>query len=823
MQQNIPFPVDDHDFQENKNDEASKGLQEQCCSCQDAVTHEDTCGAAVPSQCHAGSITTDKAGLDDIKMNKKLTAVASMESYDHTPIKKSDFEQVLPGRGSSKIAAETSVWQYFDSIIEENDSSSEWSKREPRTTFDPVISGLCTIALADELSENSAVPDLSSNSTSHNATSGSTCENISGDVCSNAVEPLEPDAFLFNRLDHGHQIDEATSDDLSSRIELSLKEKSHTIIAVESSESINMTELESNSTITKDIPPQTFPKDDESCLVSSYLMHSIPEKAKKYDQMDSHVDLLGCKSLPLQRGKEVIELDSSENIHSMIDQGLSKNALTSPLLNDELRNDNTVSSNENVIISTEYSILGSNTQHIPIETGELLSCQEQKENYDEVSPCFEYKNVESKNGITENFIESSIPANSTFQPLPNSPIAPQSNILKGPVSLDSISQPFKNVNFTFTIEKKKLHEDETSREWYDHKLHVFIFTFSGKPVFTRYGKEESLSAFTGTLAAILTTMQSLFCQTEEEDSLRCISLRGHCFAFLQRGPLWLAAIASSGETLAQLQRLLNGVHLQIISLLTHSIEKALISKPSYDVRQLLGGTDSVICNFISWFSKDMFSVVDGFEPLPISPSTRAIANSILKNVGSPNIFAAILVAHHRVVAISVSKSIKLSASDIALLLNLVASSASLRQAESWTPVCLPGVDNRAFLYAYVNFLTPDTIGFIGLTSNSDGEQFYAFSDHFKKVAALLSNTNCLQEVYKSLHYSPYQLSTPLWEQLEIIHLLYYSPPLQQYFSSRFSRNYGDKMHCKHIIRMYGRCNILLNDQKAPAHAYLNAK
>ncbi|OEH80223.1 hypothetical protein cyc_02158 [Cyclospora cayetanensis] len=49
--------------------------------------------------------------------------------------------------------------------------------------------------------------------------------------------------------------------------------------------------------------------------------------------------------------------------------------------------------------------------------------------------------------------------------------------------------------------------DASSANWYLHKRHTFIFSYSGKPVYSRYGKEENLGSFAGALSAIVSKLE----------------------------------------------------------------------------------------------------------------------------------------------------------------------------------------------------------------------------------------------------------------------------------------------------------------------------
>jgi hypothetical protein len=50
-----------------------------------------------------------------------------------------------------------------------------------------------------------------------------------------------------------------------------------------------------------------------------------------------------------------------------------------------------------------------------------------------------------------------------------------------------------------------------------------------------------------------------------------------------------------------------------------------------------------------------------------------------------------------------SDSVDIIPSDIALIQNLIFASESLRQTESWVPICLPGISDLGYLQIYCNF------------------------------------------------------------------------------------------------------------------------
>lgn len=379
-------------------------------------------------------------------------------------------------------------------------------------------------------------------------------------------------------------------------------------------------------------------------------------------------------------------------------------------------------------------------------------------------------------------------------------------------------------------------EEETDADpaWYLHKMHLLIFTYSGKPVYTRWGNEDGLSGTTGALSAIVSKMQAFFFNGANQDSLRYMEAGDHLFVFREQGPLWFVCISKCGNTYRDLVRLLDRVYLQMITILTTGVEKTLTARPNYDMRNLLGGTDSVVKSLVRWCTQDMYLQLDGFEPLPLSVQHRSIAVEALKAARIPNVLFGFLMAGHRIISIVTTRSFRPHALDLALVINLILSSASLRRGESWTPVCLTQLNDKAFVYAYISFIDETDVGVVFLSTASDGEQFYTISKHASTIKQTLHSSGCLAGVQSSMGQCPVDLRRermPIREKpplasfpsgqmklLEgVIHAAYYVPALQQFFSSAIAPQYRSRRRTKMLFRMYGRCRYLLRTAKLPSH------
>eukprot|EP00928_Gymnodinium_smaydae_P014778 TRINITY_DN15431_c0_g1_i1.p1 TRINITY_DN15431_c0_g1~~TRINITY_DN15431_c0_g1_i1.p1 ORF type:complete len:648 (-),score=157.71 TRINITY_DN15431_c0_g1_i1:49-1992(-) len=390
-------------------------------------------------------------------------------------------------------------------------------------------------------------------------------------------------------------------------------------------------------------------------------------------------------------------------------------------------------------------------------------------------------------------------------------------------------------------------ETDSDSSWYKHRRHVLILTQSGKPVYTRYGCEDGIVSTTGALAAIVAKMQKFFfTQAVDDDSLRCMITGSRIFVFVERGPLWLVCVASTGDSYVDLVRMLDRVHVQIITILTASIERTLVARPNYDVRGLLGGTDCVVNSMIRWCGHDL--QVDGFEPLPLPPASRATAVDALRAVKVKNLLCAFLLAGHRILAIVTNKQFSVQAKDLHAVVNLIMSSASLRSGESWTPLCLVSLNQMAFAYAYISYIEGTDVGVVCLSTAADGDQFYAISQQAALLKKSLLKSGCLEAVEGALARCPIDfreesaagaasasesaaasgprrskrraLLAPWppaqYKRLElIIHAAYFVPPLQQFFSSAVAAPYNTCRRTKLLFRRYGRCRAMLRRMKQP--------
>eukprot|EP00918_Siedleckia_nematoides_P106505 GHVU01232449.1.p1 GENE.GHVU01232449.1~~GHVU01232449.1.p1 ORF type:complete len:237 (-),score=42.03 GHVU01232449.1:665-1375(-) len=178
-------------------------------------------------------------------------------------------------------------------------------------------------------------------------------------------------------------------------------------------------------------------------------------------------------------------------------------------------------------------------------------------------------------------------------------------------------------------------------------------------------------------------------------------------------------------------------------------------------------------------------------------------------------------AGDKAVSVCLSKSTFVAAADVGLLINFVLSSASLRSAETWTPVCLPSYNDSAFIYAYVNFLTP-LIVVVFLSVSPDSAAFHQLSAHYARCKQSMDATGALSAVEAALKNVPIVLPTTLSAPLSLIHFAVYMPGVKQFVVGDFRREHNTRRRRKEAYRRYSEALDLLSHTLLPAHVFLQA-
>ncbi|KAK9280196.1 hypothetical protein L1049_013883 [Liquidambar formosana] len=247
------------------------------------------------------------------------------------------------------------------------------------------------------------------------------------------------------------------------------------------------------------------------------------------------------------------------------------------------------------------------------------------------------------------------------------------------------------------------------------------------------------------------------------DRVKLVRAGKHQVVFLVKGPIYLVCISCTEEPYESLLLFLIQlimIWMQMLLILTKSVNRCFEKNPKFDMTPLLGGTDVVFSSLIHSFSWNPATFLHAYTCLPLAYATRQAAGAILQDVADSGVLFAILMCKHKVVSLVGAQKASLHPDDMLLLANFVMSSESFRQfsnltcllascrtSESFSPICLPRYNPMAFLYAYVQYLDVDTYLML-LTTSSDA--FYHLKDCRIRIETVLLKSNVLSEVQRSL-------------------------------------------------------------------------
>ncbi|KRX22582.1 DNA ligase 4 [Trichinella nelsoni] len=351
----------------------------------------------------------------------------------------------------------------------------------------------------------------------------------------------------------------------------------------------------------------------------------------------------------------------------------------------------------------------------------------------------------------------------------------------------------------------------------DHDKHVFVLSDAGKPVYTRHGSEEELSSLMGVIQALVSFVSS----QNEGDELQTIRAGVWTFVFSHRAPLILCLVSRRSDSAEQLSRQLDLVHRQILTVLTQvQLSRIFEERKNFDLRRLLAGTERTLERLILVMETDFSLLLNAVRCYTLPHSTReTIVQAMSSCCSQPKcIVFAVLLVHDQLVAYSGKKKATLSPSDLALLINLVASNISFKDAESWSPICLPAYDENTFLSAHISYLTENSPACL-LLLTAEKDSFFTMSEVRNKIIDVsihsvhkftrtkaLAILNELQQERKRFEIN--ELGIP-----DLIHFIYKHRTKSQFTSMSLSLPYREEYFEKYLFNRYLLIHNFMHSEK----------
>ncbi len=240
-----------------------------------------------------------------------------------------------------------------------------------------------------------------------------------------------------------------------------------------------------------------------------------------------------------------------------------------------------------------------------------------------------------------------------------------------------------------------------SSEWRAKKKHLFVLSAAGKPIWSRYADESNLATLTATLQAIVDSVAD-----NDDDAIHHARAHNLTIVFLVRGSLTFVAVSSCGDAVHYLEQQLSLLHAHILSILTAQVDEVLRKSPSFDMRNLLGGTDRTFRTLVHQASRTPCALLRSVRAVRMPPAARTELGRALLEARAPSLLFALVLMDGALAHALRPRRHHLHAEDVLLVLNLVSASATLREGVSFIPLCLPGYNARGFLYAHVSCIAP---------------------------------------------------------------------------------------------------------------------
>ncbi|DAA78870.1 TPA_exp: Uncharacterized protein A8136_2655 [Trichophyton benhamiae CBS 112371] len=368
-------------------------------------------------------------------------------------------------------------------------------------------------------------------------------------------------------------------------------------------------------------------------------------------------------------------------------------------------------------------------------------------------------------------------------------------------------------------------EEEKLEKWRRKKKHFFILSSAGKPIYTRHGDGGLISPFIGIIQTIISFYQ------ESGGPLKSFSAGKTKIVILSQGPLYLVAISSLLESQAHLRAQLEALYMQILSTLTlPALDHIFAVRPSSDLRRPLQGTESLLSSLADSFTKGSPSTLLGaLESLKIRKSHRqVISNTFLKARVEPLLYG-LLVAGGRLVSVVRPKKHSLHPGDLQLIFNMIFEADGVKAGggESWIPICLPGFNNRGYLYMYVSFLDvqrdreadksaeemkkDDVVAIILISPNK--ESFYTLHEMRDSLVEQMEKNGSMEVLRAALEQGR-PAPTDIVPGTVVRHFLYKSKANVQFTMSSYSPEFMSILDRRRLMSAYHSLHLSVHGKPA---------
>lgn len=337
----------------------------------------------------------------------------------------------------------------------------------------------------------------------------------------------------------------------------------------------------------------------------------------------------------------------------------------------------------------------------------------------------------------------------------------------------------------------------------------YALTNAGKPVFSLNHDEDNLTNMMGVVQALI----SIF--AEDDDRLRSIVKGNTRITFLLKPELYLFAVSDWGEPEHVMRMHLEYINLQILSVVTATqLTRAFQRRSNFDLSRLLegrrrresltAGSDKFLYRLVEQCQEDLSFLTTSLQVLRLNPALRdTAAAALMPPAKFKDLLYVLLIAGGRIVTLLRPRRHAIHPSDMHLLLNTLATSAALRQVETWLPICLPKFNPNGFVHAYISYVRED-VGLVFISADKDA--FEALCGWRETVVETLTRDHALDRIEASIAAHPYTVAEVGSPGLR--HFAYKSRAMTQLTTPQWDDSYDDVSRAR-LITMYQRAQDML--------------
>lgn len=372
----------------------------------------------------------------------------------------------------------------------------------------------------------------------------------------------------------------------------------------------------------------------------------------------------------------------------------------------------------------------------------------------------------------------------------------------------------------FEKEFEPIPEDNEENEGVAHELwkvkkkHFLILSAAGKPIYTRHGSDAIISSYMGIIQTIISAY------TSWDNPLKSFATSETRFVILSQDNLFLVAISSLLESDSQLRTQLDALYMQILSTLTLPTLTHIFSvRPSSDLRRPLQGTEVLLSALADSFTRGSPStLMSSLESLRLRKAHRQVINNTMIKARVDSLLYGLIVAGGRLVSVIRPKKHSLHPGDLHLIFNMLFEAEGIKAGggESFIPICLPGFNNKGYLYMYVSFLdvASETIRELGVDEKIAKEDAVAIillsanKESFEDLQSMksylvheLRRNGSLRVIHKAVQ-AGRPLPTDIVPGTALRHFLYKSKGNVQFFTPSFEAQFSEAQAKRQLFSIY---------------------